>query len=58
MSKNTKSNKFRNFDVDQYDEDKYQDDQTDEQEDDGPSEGEVNSLLSQYPFTFTTFSYD
>ena len=49
MSKNTASYKFRNVDVDQYDPDKYNEESVVGQEQ-GPSESEVNSYLTQYPF--------
>lgn len=50
MSKNTSSTKFRKIDVDQYSEDRYEDDTASDDGPQGPNEGEVSSLLSQYPF--------
>ena len=49
MSKNTASHKFRRVDVDAFDPDKFNE-ETVEGEDQGPSEQEVNTLLTQYPF--------
>ncbi|XP_067661675.1 actin-related protein 2/3 complex subunit 5-like protein [Haliotis asinina] len=46
MSKNTGASKFRRVDVDQYDDDRFQDEDNDVAEQ-GPNEGEVNTLLTQ-----------
>lgn len=48
MSKNTGASKFRRVDVDQYDDDRFQDEDNDVTEQ-GPNEGEVTTLLTQYP---------
>uniref|UniRef100_A0A182JMC2 Actin-related protein 2/3 complex subunit 5 n=1 Tax=Anopheles atroparvus TaxID=41427 RepID=A0A182JMC2_ANOAO len=52
MAKNTSSSAFRKIDVDQYNEDNFKEDDAD-QASSGmivPDEGEINSLLNQYPF--------
>lgn len=49
MSKNTGQSRFRKVDVDQFDEDKFQEENVEEDGEAGPNEGEINTLLSQYP---------
>lgn len=50
MSKNTSSNKFRKVNIDDFDPEKFKD-ETVEGEEQGPNEAEVNTFLTQYPFT-------
>lgn len=50
MSVNTGAKQFRKVDVDQYDEERFEDDTGDDNSVDGPNDGEVNTLLGQYPF--------
>lgn len=50
MSKNTGANKFRKVNVDDYDEGRYcEDDGENGIQDQGPNEGDINTLLTQYP---------
>jgi hypothetical protein len=50
MAKNVSSTAFRKVDVDQYEEEKYEDDVDTDTGATGPSEAEVQALLSKYPF--------
>lgn len=52
MSKNTGARQFRKVDIDQYDEERYVEDVGDDATSQGPNEGEVNSMLAQYPLDF------
>ncbi|CAH2315752.1 actin-related 2 3 complex subunit 5 [Pelobates cultripes] len=58
MAKNTLSSRFRKVDIDEYDENKFVDDQLQEEpaEPQGPDEGEVDSLIRQYPFWGVTMA--
>lgn len=49
MSKTTSSNKFRKVDVDQYDTERFVEESEDGNQQ-GPNEAEVNNFLMQYPF--------
>lgn len=51
MSKNTSSNKFRKVNIEEFDPDQFKDETVDGEEQ-GPSETDVNALLTQYPFKF------
>ena len=50
MSKNTNSRDYAKVDVDQYLDNIYVDDELVEEIAEGPDEGEVHSLMNQYPF--------
>lgn len=49
MSKSSTTREFRKVDVDKFDEDLFQDDQAEEEQDLGPSEGDIQQLLMTYP---------
>ena len=49
MAKNVMNTAFRKVDVDQYEEEKYEDDVVADTGVTGPSEPEVQALLSKYP---------
>lgn len=53
MAKNTSSSAFRKIDVDQYNEDNFKVEETAESltPSSFPDETEINSLLTQYPFS-------
>lgn len=52
MSKNTRNTAFRKVDVDQFSDEIYQEDQAADESATGPSDAEVQSLLSKYPLKY------
>ena len=58
MAVNTGAKQFRKVDVDQYDEERFVEDAADDNSVVGPNDGEVNTLLAQYPFPQLLLSSD
>ncbi|KAG7525968.1 actin-related protein 2/3 complex subunit 5-like [Solea senegalensis] len=54
MSTSSQSARFRKVDVDEYDENKFVDEDEGGDSQGGPDEAEVDSLLRQYPFIYST----
>ena len=51
MSKNTANTRFRKVNVDEYNEDNFKEEDVEDTGAQGPNEGEVQGLLSQYPLS-------
>jgi len=52
MSKNTRNTAFRKVDVDQFEEEKYEEEIAPDEGVTGPSDTEVQAMISKYPLTW------